>query len=116
MPIKQMIHPVRWEASVRMPSGKWSVWMTVSLDFYENVMRGHYPDHRVRQFYGLPDQEFLHKKSGKRVRPLGIARIQSDVPLNDMDEVALYWHEDDGTLWARRLSEFSERFEEVNDD
>lgn len=58
-----------------------------------------------------------HKKTGGWYTVVGKARIQSDVPLEDMAEVVIYQAKD-GTLWARRAVEFADgRFDiGVRDD
>ncbi|MCV9910202.1 hypothetical protein OIV19_21645 [Brucella sp. HL-2] len=54
-----------------------------------------------------------HIKKGNDYEYIGGARIQSEVPLHDMDEVAVYLGRD-GDLWARRQSEFNtSRFESL---
>lgn len=54
-----------------------------------------------------------HIKTARDYEYIGGARIQSEVPLNDMDEVAVYLGRD-GDLWARRQSEFNtSRFESL---
>lgn len=50
---------------------------------------------------------YKHRKGGTYDR-LGAARIQSDEPLKDMDEVVVYRAHVDGSLWARRASEFKD--------
>lgn len=65
----------------------------------------------------LPGNAFTpthrHIEKGRDYEYIGGARIQSEVPLNDMDEVAVYLGRD-GDLWARRQSEFNtSRFESL---
>ena len=48
---------------------------------------------------------YQHRKGGI-YDVLGEARIQSDIPLTDMDEVVIYQSLEDGSLWARRKDEF----------
>lgn len=60
-------------------------------------------------------RRWRHKKRGTTYTDLGSAMIQSDVPLTDMDEVVIYRSEHDGSLWARRRSEFHDgRFERLD--
>ncbi|WP_432475317.1 hypothetical protein ACRRRS_22010 (plasmid) [Brucella anthropi] len=65
----------------------------------------------------LPGNSFTpthrHIKTGGEYEYVGGARIQSEVPLNDMDQVAVYLGRD-GDLWARRQCEFNtSRFESL---
>lgn len=53
-----------------------------------------------------------HVKRGGDYTLLGDARIQSDVPLEDLDTVLVYQGAD-GQLWARPPREFSERFKRL---
>lgn len=59
---------------------------------------------------------YRHKKTGglyERLMPMG--RVQSSSPLHDMDEVAIYRAQKDGTLRARKASEFDDgRFEALS--
>lgn len=50
---------------------------------------------------------YTHRKGGV-YDSLGIALVQTDVPLTDMDEVVVYRGHKDGTLWARRAVEFED--------
>lgn len=55
-----------------------------------------------------------HVKRGSEYRYIGSARIQTEVPLNDMDRVEIYQGAGDDDLWARRAVEFLDgRFEPV---
>lgn len=47
-----------------------------------------------------------HVKRGTEYQHIGTARIQSDVPLQDMDRVEVYLGSGDDDLWARRQVEF----------
>lgn len=51
-----------------------------------------------------------HSKSGGLYYRMGEATLQTDLLLGDMDKVVVYAAAKDGTLWARRLIEFRERF------
>ena len=54
-----------------------------------------------------------HKKGGE-YEVLGQGRIQTSTPLTDMNQVVLYRSVEDGSLWARRASEFHDgRFEDL---
>lgn len=60
------------------------------------------------------EKRVRHKASGGEYEVLGPGRIQTTVPLNDMDEVVIYRSLKDGSLWARRASEFHDgRFEDI---
>ncbi len=60
------------------------------------------------------EKRVKHKASGGEYEVLGQGRIQSSTPLTDMDQVVLYRATKDGTLWARRASEFHDgRFEDI---
>lgn len=55
-----------------------------------------------------------HLKSGGLYDHIGTGRIQSEMPLADMDEVEIYIGVE-GDLWARRQAEFHDgRFAELN--
>lgn len=55
-----------------------------------------------------------HVKRGTEYQHIGTARIQTDVPLQDMDRVEVYIGRGDDDLWARRQVEFHDgRFEPV---
>lgn len=57
---------------------------------------------------------YRHLKRGSTYQLVGQARVQTDAPLSDMDEVTVYRCEQTGDLWARRRSEFEDgRFERV---
>lgn len=59
-------------------------------------------------------ERYRHLKRGTTYRLVGQARVQTDAPLADMDEVTVYRCEQTGDLWARRRSEFEDgRFERV---
>jgi hypothetical protein len=63
---------------------------------------------------GVPAQRYRHKKRGTTYTLIGVARIQSDVPLTDMDQVTVYRCEESGYLWSRRRAEFEDgRFERL---
>lgn len=47
-----------------------------------------------------------HVKRGNEYQHIGTARIQSDVPLQDMDRVEVYLGSGDDDLWVRRQVEF----------
>lgn len=55
-----------------------------------------------------------HKRRGTRYSVVGVARIQSEYPLNDMESVVIYAGED-GELWARPPAEFHDGRFEYND-
>lgn len=52
----------------------------------------------------------VHRKSGGRYTLIGEGKLQSDKPLPDMAEIAIYRGED-GRLWARDATEFAGRFD-----
>lgn len=56
----------------------------------------------------LPVEGIYQHRKGGTYDSLGAARIQSDEPLKDMDEVVVYRAHADGSLWARRKSEFED--------
>lgn len=61
-----------------------------------------------------PQPTHRHVKRGSEYRYIGSARIQTDVPLNDMDRVEIYRGVGEDDLWARRAVEFHDgRFEPV---
>lgn len=55
---------------------------------------------------------FTHESKGGSYERIGVGHVQTDTPLNDMDKVVLYRSLKDGSLWARRVEEFEERFAE----
>lgn len=60
------------------------------------------------------EDRYRHLKRGTTYRLVGQARVQTDVPLADMDEVTVYRCEQNGDLWARRRDEFEDgRFEQI---
>ena len=60
--------------------------------------------------------KFRHKKRDTVYELLGTAIVQTDVPLNDNDEVVIYLGAEGITLWARRKAEFYDgRFEQIKD-
>lgn len=57
-----------------------------------------------------------HVKRGSEYRCAGVAKIQTEIPLKDMDLVVVY-QDRDGHKWARRAAEFKDpRFEPVNQE
>ena len=56
-----------------------------------------------------------HKVRGGVYEHLGPGRLQTEVPLRDMDRVEVYRDVKDGRLWARRAQEFVDgRYEETS--
>jgi hypothetical protein len=57
-----------------------------------------------------------HVKTGGDYEKIGVGRIQSSTPLNDMQEVVIYKSMTDGSLWAREAAEFNDvtRFRPLN--
>ncbi|PYE86890.1 DUF1653 domain-containing protein [Phyllobacterium leguminum] len=56
----------------------------------------------------------LHRKRGSTYQVTGIALVQTDSGLRDMDAVVLYRGED-GRLWVRGVEEFIDgRFEPID--
>ncbi len=55
---------------------------------------------------------WTHTGKGGEYTHLGVAQLQTDVPLTDMAEVVVY-HGSDGRLWARASVEFAARFRRV---
>jgi len=63
---------------------------------------------------GTAPERYRHKKRGTTYTLIGVARVQSDVPLTDMDQVTVYRCEETGFLWSRRRAEFEDgRFERI---
>lgn len=55
-----------------------------------------------------------HVKRGTEYRHIGNARVQTDVPLGDMERVEVYQGTGEDDLWVRRESEFHDgRFEKI---
>lgn len=61
---------------------------------------------RVAEKYVLPRPVVQHVARGTHYDVVGRGKIQSDAPLSDMDSVVVYVSRDDGSIWARRESEF----------
>lgn len=53
-------------------------------------------------------QRVQHVKRGSTYRVLGRAKVQTDVPLKDYDEVVIYQSEHDQSLWVRLVLEFED--------
>lgn len=57
-----------------------------------------------------------HVKRGTVYKIIGEAKIQTDIPLTDYDDVIVYQGESDGHIWVRRKTEFEDgRFEAYNE-
>lgn len=76
------------------------------------------PLHEVRTLEDKPlvdwgrDRLWKHTKSQGVYERIGLARLQTDTPLVDMDAVIVY-EGTNGQLWVRPAAEFGERFEAV---
>lgn len=58
-------------------------------------------------------KRYRHKKRGSEYTTMGLATLQTDVPITDMTMLVIYGAKD-GTMWARPLTEFFDgRFEEI---
>ena len=61
----------------------------------------------------LPSEtRWRHRKRGSVYTQVGVASVQSTVPIGEPDDLLIYRGED-GRLWARPLREFLERFDPV---
>lgn len=61
-----------------------------------------------------PPDRYRHLKRGSTYSLVGDGRVQTEVPLRDMDEVVIYRSEEDGTLWVRPPTEFHDgRFSRI---
>lgn len=54
----------------------------------------------------INSDRWLHVKTGGTYKIIDEGGVQSEVPLVDLDRVIIYRSEKDGTLWARRATEF----------
>lgn len=58
---------------------------------------------------------YVHTKTGGKYRSLGHAKIQTEIPLVDYDDVSVYQSLENGMIWVRPSNEFEERFHTVVD-
>lgn len=66
----------------------------------------------------IKSEQWKHVKRGSIVGEIGIATAQAATrPIEEGDEVRVYFHVDDGKWWVRRVEEFDDgRFEKLNDE